>query len=172
MDFPGPPLPPLFLSTSTGRSGLDLRHAILPSSFAWPTANKTFYAPFNVPWYYPVKRVWWQNGATVSGNVALALYTFGGARIYTTGSTAQAGTSVPQYVTPTAFLLAPGVYYLALGMDNTTGTMLENSTSATALRGFGVLEETTFPPPATMTPVTIAINYLPYCGITLTASGF
>lgn len=162
----------LFLSPMTGRSGIESRQVTTPSSAVWPVANKTIYAPFYVPWNYPVKRVWWQNGITVSGNVALAIYTFGGARIYTTGSTAQAGTSVPQYVTPTAFQLASGIYYLALGMDNTTGTILRTGPSVLAMQGQGVLEETTFPPPATMTPVTIASAYFPYFGITLTASGY
>ena len=125
----------------------------LPTSTAWNSANKAQYMPFRIFAPTIITKLWWFNGATASGNVDCGIYDAALMRLVSTGSTAQAGTSVLQIVDITDVLLGPGLYYFALALDNTTGTIMRAGTSGTAIMvGFGIFSQNSaFPLPATAT---------------------
>ncbi len=130
-----------------------------------------------LPWDYPVNRVWWVNGSTITTtNVQFGVYTDEGILIYATASTAMVGASSVQYVTPaTPFVLSGGACYFAWTCDNTTSRGFAPTGTALNMRLIGLLEETTgtFGLPATMTPVAFARAWGPsVCGITRTTTGF
>lgn len=135
-----------------------MRLSPTPASVAWPAANRALYIPFILPFDYPVRRVFWGNGATVTGDADLGIYTIDGARIYSTGSIARTGlASVPQFTTvSTPFWLFNGVpYYIALAINATTTAMFGTiAVTAVFSRLLGILEQATaLPLPATMTGV-------------------
>lgn len=114
-------------------------------------ANDAWYVPFVLNEPFTVRKAGWHNGTTVSGNVDIGIYSANGTRIWSSGSTAQSGTSVVQVVTPTAFTLAPGLYYLAIAVDNTTGTF-RGFALQQAGRSTGVFTQASaFPLPSTAT---------------------
>jgi len=141
------------------------------------TANLVSYTPVTLPFPYPVKRVWWINGSTItSTNVDFGIYSWAGVLIYNTGSTAMVGASAMQYVTPgTEFVLDAGRYYFAWTCNNTTSRGYAQAGSVNGSRVAGLLQETTagFGLPATMTPVAFAQAWGPSaCGVTRTTTGF
>lgn len=179
-DFPFPSTRPLFIHTYSRWAVEAARLAGVSNSLAsltWPVANTAFYFPVEIPWPYPVRRVFWVNGTSVtSTNMDFGIYTADGVRIYSTGSTGASGTSAPQYTSPTEFLLAPGRYYFALADSSTTanrGGMGRTTSTVPQIRMAGVLQEASaLPLPATMTPSAVANSMYALCGITRTASGF
>jgi hypothetical protein len=181
MDFPKAGSLPLFIHPWTiyGPGG-DIRlHASagVPAAATW-TANLAVYIPIAIPWQYPVKRVFWMNGSTVtSAHCDFGIYTPSGNRIYSVGNTVQAGATAPQYFTPSPdFVLDPGNYFFAWVCDATTNhafaTLLATAGWA---QGNGILAQAlgsaTLPASATFAdPGTTA--GVPLCGITRTDSGF
>jgi hypothetical protein len=131
--------------------------------------------PVTLPWPYPVNRVFWANGTTVTSNVDFGIYTPSGTRIYSTGSTAQSGASAPQFVTPTTpFILSPGRYLFAVNCDGTTNRLAGFLPTAVAAALSGMLTQAvgavTLPNPATF--ATFSNVGIVLCGITRTPSGF
>lgn len=130
------------------------------ASAVWETANSARYLPFVLSDTLVVAQLFCQNGATVSGNVDMGIYSEAGARLVSIGSTAQAGVSTLQFFNITDTTLGPGRYYLALGCDNTTATFLQHNTAdADLLRSWGVLSATgltgpTLPATATFSATT------------------
>lgn len=119
---------------------------------AWATANKAFYMPFSVDAPVTIVKMLVINGATVSGNIDVGIYDRGGARLVSSGSTAQSGVSAVQEFNITDTVLNPGLYYLACAMDNTTGTLEMWTPSASLSRSFGLAEQASaFALPATAT---------------------
>ncbi len=179
-DFTTVPAPtPLFVHTNS-------RWSVLPeifktanlSSFAvsvtW-TANTAIYVPVSIPWAYPVNRVFWINGSVVTtSNADFGIYSPGGTRIYSTGSTTQSGASSVQYVTPSSpFILPAGVYYFAWTSSGTTNRAFGLACSAVNGRQCGLVQQATaLPLPATATFATYANIGVPTIGITRTTSGF
>ena len=149
--------------------------SIAPVVRTW-VANLVTYAPIFIANPYPVKRVFWMNGSTVtSTNADFGIYTADGVRIYNTGATAMSGTSAVQYVTPSEFTLDAGLYYFAWSCNGTSNRGMAYGGTAVGGRTIGLLEETTvsFGLPATMTPVAHARSWGAYvCGVTRTSSGF
>lgn len=122
-----------------------------------------------------MKRVFVVNGSVGAANFDFGIYTPSGTRIYSTGSTAQSGTSAPQFVTPgTPFVLAAGRYYFAYTNDGTTNVAWGNvvATAATGAIGGLLSQATALPLPATATFATYGTPGLAFCGITRTPSGF
>jgi hypothetical protein len=93
------------------------------ASAVYPAANTAYFYPFSIAAPSLITKLATSNGTTASGNLDIGLYAEDGTRLVSTGSTAQAGTSTLQVVDITDVLLGPGVFYLALAMDNTTGTI-------------------------------------------------
>lgn len=182
-DFPAAISPtPLHIATISKYSvGLEYRVATTtsggPAATTW-IANLVAYMPLSLPFAYPLARFFWLNGSVnTTTNVDCGIYSLGGQKLASTGTTVMGTVSVIQYAVPTAtMILAPGMYYLAWTCDNTT-TRAACPAGGTALQGelTGLLQETTggFGLPATMTPVAWAQAFGgPQCGITRTASGF
>lgn len=143
------------------------------STLTW-VANLAVYVPVTLPAPFPVQRLWWYNGSTVTGNVDMGIYSKGGSLIASAGTTAQSGSAVPQYVAK-AVLLPPGGYYFALVCSGTTAAIQGHATwTAANLNLIGVLQQALGSAllPATMSPAAMANALFPYCGITQTPSGF
>lgn len=143
--------------------------AVAPSSSAWPLANLALFVPFTLNAPYPVRKLWWANGATANGNVDCGLYTPGGAQIVSAGSTVQAGTNTIQSVTlATPRTLAPGSYVMALAASATTVTVFAwvSSLSAGVYKLSGWAEATaSFALPDPAAPQTYASrNFVPLFG--------
>jgi hypothetical protein len=179
-------LPPRLISTASRYAALWDAGAVNGSPFDTPftsgvistVANTAIFIPFHLPFPYPVKRLFWVNGTAVSGNVDIGLYSGEGKRLYSAGSTAQAGTSATQFVTPSpAFILPSDVYYMGFVADNTTGQCFRRSnlTGLSAGLSGGMLQQASaFPLPADLSSAivhTSAVTYI-LAGITLTGSGF
>lgn len=142
------------------------------ASGAWPTANITMYLPLLLEFPKYVTKVFWANGATVSGNCALALYrveTIGnshGGQLYTTGSTAQAGTSSLQITTlATPILLNPALYWFGFGCDNTTATFMRSAVGNIPMRIGGAQVESAYPPPHPTNAGAATQSYWPLVGL-------
>jgi len=178
MDYPQP-VPELFVHTWS-KYGVASEVAgdggLAANSSIWVQALKTYYVPIKLPWSFRAKRIYIVNGATASGNLDLGIYSKDGTRIFNAGSTAQAGTSAPQYVTITNdILLPPGYYYLAAVMDGIVGTFLRSTPGISTMKQAGILQQVlgALPLPATATFATPATDaVIPFIGITSTDSGF
>lgn len=96
------------------------------TSTAWSTANLAVFIPFAVSRRVTIQQVFCLNGATVSGNIDIGIYTLNGTKIVSAGSTAQTGTAAIQALSITPTQLSAGAYYMAMSMDNTTGTIYKN----------------------------------------------
>lgn len=146
-DFTNENITPLYISSVT-RFGIlgSLRLAGGSGSIAsitWPSANLAIYSPFSLPWYYPIRRMFWTNGSTVGGNASIGIYTADGKALYTSASTVTSGASTLQFVTPATDLwLPPGAYYVGVAFSGTTNVAF-GASGATAIAGrlVGLLEE-------------------------------
>jgi len=166
-DWPASPVVPAVVSTFSreGVPGVGLPFA----SVAWSTANKAIYFPLRLSKPFPVRLLWWANGAAVSGNVDVGVF---GAdlstKIVSTGAVAQAGVSTVQSAAPSPapFWLPPGQYYLGLSASSTTATFQMPSATIAQLIQLGVGEQlTAHPLPATATAVRVSAVKLPLCGL-------
>lgn len=179
-DFPRGETLPLFVSSIVQFSPVSAAQGYLASAntaaFNWPAEKEIIYIPMSIPWSYPVNRVFWANGSTVTSNNDFGIYTKDGARLYSTGSTTAVGVSQCQFVTPgTPFVLAPGDYYFGLSMEGTVTNRAHGFSTVAAAEGrmVGLLQQlSTFPLPSTATFAAWASTGVPLCGITRTASGF
>jgi hypothetical protein len=139
------------------------------------TANLSIFIPVYLPWAYPVNRVFWVNGSVVTTtNNNFGIFRKNGRRIYSTGSTAQSGASLPQFVTPaTPFVLPAGAYYFAFSCDGTTNRYSGVGAGIELLKMCGVLQQASnFALADPSAPTTATVAAYPYCGITRTVSGF
>lgn len=114
-----------------------------PASAAWVTAQTGLYVPFVISEPVYAKKLFWYNGATASGNVCVAVYSDDGKRLVTTGSTAQAGTSVVQEVDVTDTLIPAGRNWIALAGGATTLTFFSVSPTLAMLRAAGCYTQAT-----------------------------
>jgi hypothetical protein len=179
-DFPSTEISPLFISSLSvlaGGEGLRTGTAVpglAAVTSSWQTASLAIYIPLYIPTPYTVRRVFWGNGSALAGNKDFGIYSPDGTKIYSTGSTAESGASAIQYVTPTAFVLQTGRYYMAIVCDQTTNHGWGIAAgSAIMLRMAGYLQQATaLPLPNSATFAAKANTFIPICGITQTASGF
>jgi hypothetical protein len=119
-------------------------HSPALGTSAWPATRQIYYIPFAISEPFTIVKIFWINGTTSSGNVDAGVYDFAGTRLLNTGSTAQGTVSVVQEVDVTDTTLpGPARYYLALTLDNTTGTIQRTTCPAGFMGGIGVLTETT-----------------------------
>lgn len=150
------------------------------TSIASPSANLAKYMPIYLPFTYPVRRVFWINGSSVTSvNADFGIYSADGTCLYSTGSVVCSGASALQYTTASPTLVLPGGwYYFAKVVSSSTSN--RGGWGATALarqidyeRLGGILQQASaLPLPANMTGVAVANAIFPICGITRTASGF
>lgn len=140
---------------------------VVDVSTVWSAANRALFIPFALGKPATITRIFWFNGATVSGNVDCGVYDAAGTRLISSGSTAQAGTTAIQSVDVTDTLIGPGQYYLALAMDNVTGTIRIRTLGNVVLsKSVGMAAmETAFPLPTTVTLITTPVDSIPSCGV-------
>lgn len=125
------------------------------------TSNRSILWPFRIYQEITVKQLMCMNGRTVSGNLDMGVYTIDGRLVGHTGAKAQAGTHRPQAVAVN-FNLAPGTYWLALVLDNTSGFFYRRSPTLAGLaQSAGVSQVlSNFPLAESITPVPITTTNL------------
>ncbi len=144
---------------SVGLEQFGLNNAGLAVNVAtnWLTANEARFVPFVVKAPMTAKLLWCFNGSAVSGNVDMGIYTKGGTKLVSIGSTVQAGTSTIQSFDITDTDLWPGVHYLGIVLDNATGRIRQGTLGAEVCRAVGMLKmATAFALPATATYAAVA----------------
>lgn len=176
MDFPNYRSHPILASISswTRYSSQSELHLATPAAITW-VANLAIYVPVTFPVPYPVRRMFWCNGTTADANVDVGVYTTGGTRLYSSGSTAQSGTSSLQYVSLSSELVLHGRCYLAFACSSASAsrTVGLSGGGTSLLRLAGVLQESSaFPLPSSWTPEAISNDKYPFVGVTHYASGF
>jgi len=136
-----------------------------PGSAAFPAANDAIFVPFVIQSATPIKRLFSANGTVASGNIDVGIYSEDGARIVSAGSTAQAGTTDLQFFDIADLILGPGRYYMAVALDNGTGTLQRANIIVARLQCLGLAKQASaFPLPATATFATVTAAYLPVVG--------
>lgn len=138
------------------------------SAGAWPSANLAIALPITVNVQVTVYQIYWENGATVSGNIDVAIYDQNWNRKVSAGSTAQSGVSTAQAVDIADTTLSAGVYFMAMSVDNTTATVKRASGyNALIFQSLGVQQQAlgsvTLPDP--FVPVNPTNGYVPYIGL-------
>lgn len=122
---------------------------------AWTTANQAVYQAIIVQSTVTVTHLGVIVGATSSGNIDVGIYTEGGVKLVSSGSTAVGTISTLQSFDVTDTTLEPGLYWLACAVDNGTATLrgsvvpITNASAATArTRGY-MVQTSAFALPAT-----------------------
>jgi hypothetical protein len=132
------------------------------ASAVWNAVSKIMFMPVPCPGPFTVMKFACENGAAVSGNLDMGLYTPEGQLIVSTGSTAQSGTSGWQVIDVTDTAVPPGWYYLAMVLDNVTGTNDRLGSLAALKRMYGCREQlSTFPLPTSATFAVVTDAYIP-----------
>lgn len=144
-----------------------------PASAAWPTANLAMFTPFRLREAYTVTALRWANGSTVAGtnHIDAGIYNAAGARLASIGSTVQTGTSVVQSANlGTPLVLPPGMYYLAIALDNNADHLFRSAPGTLFLQTMlGCAQmASAFPLPSTATLATVANAYIPIMGAAAT----
>lgn len=139
---------------------------IVGTSAVWPSANRAIYVPFRLNRPIVVQKLYIINGAAVSGNIDLGIYDAKGTRLTSSGSTAQAGISVPQEIDITDITLGRGVFYMACAIDNITAAVLRGTVTLSVAYALGMAnQDTAFALPATATFVVPITGYIPFIGL-------
>lgn len=141
-------------------------------SAVWPTANLALFFPFLLDEPRLVQHISHVNGTVVSGNVDVGVYDRNGARLVSKGTTAQAGVSTIQTHDVTDTLLAAGLYYAAMVLDNVTGTVARaqpGGVPGQAAAGAYQMA-TAFVLPATATFALPAVSYVPSLAVHFAAT--
>jgi hypothetical protein len=132
------------------------------ASATWPVANTAIFIPFRVAQPTQIVKIFWQNGGAVSGNIDVGIYDLQGNRLVSLGSTAQTGISAIQIGDITDTILQTGVYYMAMAMDNVTGTQRRFAPTAPLTRAMGIYNVVSaFPLPSTVTFAGATNAYFP-----------
>jgi hypothetical protein len=143
------------------------------ASATFPTANKALFFPFFLSKSITALQFLWYNGTVVSGNIDVGIYTEDGTRLYALGSTPQTGTSIIQSIglLSPGLTFGPGLFYLAITMDNTTGTLFRGKAHASltqVMSELGAAEmAAAFSLPATATLTSLTVDYIPVFGLSV-----
>lgn len=136
------------------------------ASATYPSSNRALFVPFRLFVSFTATRMFSYNGASVSGNIDVGIYSSEGNRIVSSGSTAQAGTNALQEFDLTDTTLVPGLYYMAVSMDNTTGTLFRSVLGVRNVRLANMMQmASAFPLPASATFAGCVTSYGPVIGV-------
>jgi hypothetical protein len=140
-----------------------------PTETTYPAANRAYFIPLTIPFQFNAKRVFVANGAGVSGNFDIGVYSISGGRLYSLGSTVQSGTTTQFVALSPDWWLQPGSYYLAFVLDNASGHVSRSiGGSPWNYKASGIAkQESAFPLPASASLVA-AEDYIPLFGLTST----
>jgi hypothetical protein len=134
----------------------------------FPGANVSIFVPVTVDRRVTVRKLWYGNGTTATGNYDIGLYTSAGVSLLLRGSTAKT-TSASEIVWDcTDTVIDAGLYYLALASDSATDTFLGVAPAAPICAALGLYTEAAFPLASTATfavPHTLA--FYPTIGMLL-----
>lgn len=141
-------------------------------SATWPAANEAIFVPVRLTEPAIFRKIAWANGAAVSGGVEVGVYDHKGTRLVSL-SGSQSGINSIQSVDITDLLIGPGLYYLALLLDNTTGTTRRLSLSQAAFGQIAglALQASASPLPATATFASFTRTYVPLMFALLESTG-
>jgi hypothetical protein len=170
-DFPIPRLPPniTIWPFSLESVGVDIMRMVASVlvGYTWPTANLALFVPFVLLEEVTVKKLWWYNGNAQSGNVDAGVYDSGGNLLSPAAAVAQAGSSVLQVADITDFVLGPGLFYLALVLDNTTGKNFQCTLPTGGAAALGMFQmAAAYPLPAVATFASCTTDRVPMVGLT------
>lgn len=145
---------------------------IAPSSATWETANLTVWTPVFLPCVHVLTRVWWANGATVSGGATVQVGIYADLNNLpdvkiVSGSAVQGSAAVLQFVDVTDTVLSPGRYWMALTASTTTNTTFYRSSMIANYNAARRFEQASAMP-STATPVESAGLSLWVCGFSTT----
>lgn len=137
---------------------------------AW-TANLLIFIPLILQEPLLVAQFFWHNGTTVAGNTDVGIYNeSGGTKLGSSGSTANAGTSVLQVVNVTDFYVPANVrLWLALGCDSSTQQFFRSIAPIADQDYIGIKQQVSgwsSGLPASVTPATPTEAVLPTFGFT------
>ena len=146
-----------------------------PGSATWESAALAVYMPIFGQAPLILTRVWWANGATVSGGATIEVGVYRdaaykpGAKIIS-GSATQGTASQVQFVDVTDTFLIPGLYWIAVVSSSATNTtMFRGVASALSYdAAFRMEEASASPLPATATPVELSATNIYLCGFSTT----
>jgi hypothetical protein len=144
----------------------------VPSNSVFESGNRTVYVPISVPVKCTLQRFWWANGGVAAGTIAAAIYTnvdFKPLTRLATASAAQGTINTVQFVTPTAVVLTPDLYWLALASTSGSSQFFASQASA-SWNSVVRFQEGTGTPPATATPVSSGGNSLYLFGFSTTTT--
>lgn len=109
------------------------------------------------------------NGTTANGNIDVGIYDKAGTRIVHNAAAAQAGTSAIQSFNIADTTFGPGLFYMAITMSSTTGTLFRATSGVTQdLNSRGMAQATStgsLPPILTYSALSTANNFVPVFGI-------
>lgn len=131
------------------------------SGAAWPEAARALFIPVRVPTGITVYKMVCGTGTGTTGNFDLGIYDAGGNKIVSTGSTAKTTASSERVVDITDTFLGPGLYYLAMAVDD-TGPYIARSPSLSVAKLWSIYQmATAFPLPTVATFASVAVGYFP-----------
>lgn len=143
-----------------------LTGGLTPASGAYGVANDAVFTPLYLQWPVRVKRLWVANGATVNGNLDVGIYSVGGTRLVSAGTTAQSGSNALQFFDIADLLLGAGAYYLAVAFSSTTATLFRGAPALGRVRQMGLAKmASAMPLPATVTLAVPTVAFIPMMGI-------
>ena len=167
------PIAPMISSLGEYAVGLEARFRNIgaAASGTWAAARYISYVPCWVPQTVTVQKMWWLNGVTLSGNVDCGIYASASGLpsglLISTGTVAQAApSSAVQSFSVTNINLAPDLYFLAMSMDNTTGTVFRVAPNLPILQELGCVQQTPagFGLPSSATAISQTQTSLPVFG--------
>lgn len=139
-----------------------------PASAAHAAANRVIFVPFTNPEPALIKKVWWYNGATASGNVDCGVFDENGVKLVSSGSVVQGTINVLQENDVTDTYIGRGRFYLALSASSGTATFFAVAPAINMCKALGMAQAAgAVPMAATYTLAAIATAYLPIFGCSL-----
>lgn len=129
----------------------------------WPAANRAHYIPLLLETTVTVAQMAF-NVSVQSGNYDVGIYDERGNRLVSKGSTAVPAAGLAA-VDITDTTLTPGVYYMAMNVDNTTASIFRWTPPGSLLQMCGMQVQAvgavTLPNPATFANPALGTNYMP-----------
>ena len=137
----------------------------------WPSANRAIYTPITIEAPVTAYHMGFEV-VTQSGNVDVGLYDLNGVLLISSGTTAVGATGF-QGINITDTPLNPGIYFMAMAVDNTTASLRRYATAITlgSLSVQGIQDEdTAFVLPATATMSAMGAQYIPMLYVSLAST--
>jgi hypothetical protein len=135
----------------------------------WPAANRAIFMAVSIEIPVLAQQMACEV-TTQSGNIDVGIYDEKGNKIVTKGTTAVAAAGLQAFDIADT-VLNPGVYFLAMAVDNGTAAFQRTANAIPVVTACGVLEmATAFVLPATATMVVQTTAYQPYLSLICAAT--